>query len=125
MARQVIIRSKDQYWHDYILEGITKKLPHERIKQNLLDAFQKEMFGQLVIHCNVGDVADVPDLSKRTIFATNLFKQTKNKWDSLCKMCSQYVETMHLITPSDIEEILNVEDRAENTHNNEENRKGS
>lgn len=112
--RQIIIRTKQQYWKDYILEGLSKNLPTERIRQNLLDAFRKEIFDQIMMHCDATNPQGISDDTA----VINICKQAENKWRSLCKMCSQYIETRSMIKPNDIREV--VLERAKNMHDNEE-----
>lgn len=115
MGRQVIIRSKEQYWRDYILSGISKGLCHATIKEQLLEAFRKEIFGQITLRMNTDDLNKVPETLKNKKTIENIAKQSQNKWISLCIMCAGYKETKGLIMPSDIETI-SVEDFQREKH---------
>ena len=107
--RQVIVRTKEQYWKDYILEGLSKKLSKEMIKQQLLDAFRKEIFGLITMRAKVDNFADIQETPENKKMIENVSKQAQNKWISLCIMCAHFEETKGLIMPSDIEKISEEE----------------
>ena len=120
MGRQVIIRTKEQFWKDYVLEGISKKLSKEQIKANLLNAFRGELFGQITMASPEG-LINADDQTKRKV--SNIIKQSGNKWKSLCMECNKYRETRGMIKPSDVLEIeigIDGENSVKNTHDNEE-----
>ena len=118
MTSKVIIRSKDEYWRSYIIKGLAEKLSKEQIKRNLLDAFSKEIFGQITLRTKTDDWSSVPETPEAKKAVENIAKQAQNKWISLCIMCARYKETHGLILPSDIETI--TDERGKNTDVNEE-----
>ena len=117
MGRQVVVRTKRNYWHDYILQGLSKNLSREQIRNNLLDAFRKEIFDQISMFVEPANLQGAdPGVQKRV---ANIIRQTSNKWKSLCKMCNEYRETFNMIKPSDILEI-EIDTSVKNTDINEE-----
>lgn len=117
MIRHVVIRSKDEYWRGYIVKGLAEKKSKEQIKQNLLDAFRKEIFDQIAMKTKTEDFDKVPETPEMKKAVENIAKQAQNKWISLCIQCARYKETHGLILPSDIESI--TDNRAKNTVVNE------
>ena len=105
MSRQVIVRSKEQYWKDYILTGLSNKLSKEMIRQQLLDAFEKEIFGLIALRTNTDDWRNLPETPKNKATIVNIMKQAQNKWVSLCIEAARYKETKGIILPSDLEKI--------------------
>ena len=112
MITKVIIRSKEEYWRSYILHGLADKLSKEQIKNNLLDAFRKEIFGQITMRMKVEDWSNVPKTPEAVKMVENIAKQAQNKWISLCIMCARFKETHGIILPSDIETITDQDMQA-------------
>ena len=121
MANTIIIRTKQDYWHDFVLTGLDKRLTKDQIKTNILDAFRKEIFDQVSLFIEPANLQGAdPAVQKRV---QNIVKQAGNKLYSLCKLCNKYKETYGMIKPSDILSIeidLNNKDSAKNTLDNEE-----
>ena len=113
MGKQVIVRSKEQYWRDYILTGLANHLGKETIKNQLLDAFRREMFDLIAIRTNIEDIDKVPETLRNKKTVENIARQARNKWVSLCIMCARFKETHGIILPSDIEAISAEAEKAE------------
>lgn len=105
VANRLVVRTKEQYWNDYIIRGLSRKQSKQMIRSSILDAFQKEIFGLICMRCKVGDWKDIEETPENKRIVENATKQAQNKWISLCIMCAQYKETRDLIKPNDIMEI--------------------
>ena len=95
MNEMIQIRSVKQYFNDFIVEEL-KGLKKVRevdlipVKQKILDAFKKEIFGQIVF--KLGDDAknmSKDDLAKLDV-VNNILVQSFRKWRRLCILCGEY-----------------------------------
>ena len=95
MSEMVQIRSVKQYFNDFIVKGLEGKtkvveLDLIPIKAAILDAFRKEIFGQIVF--KLGD--DVKTMTKDDLakvgYVSNILTQSFRKWKRLCILCSEY-----------------------------------
>ena len=95
MNEMVQIRSVKQYFNDYVVKGLEGKEKVNQvdlipIKNAILDAFRKEIFGQIVF--KLGDEAKTmtkDDLAKLD-YVSNILTQSFRKWRRLCILCSEY-----------------------------------
>lgn len=95
MNEMIQIRSVKQYFNDFIVEEL-KGLKKVRevdlipVKQKILDAFKKEIFGQIIF--KLGDDAKTmskDDLAKLDV-VNNILVQSFRKWRRLCILCGEY-----------------------------------
>lgn len=95
MNEMIQIRSVKQYFNDFIVEEL-KGLKKVRevdlipVKQKILDAFKKEIFGQIVF--KLGDNAknmSKDDLAKLDV-VNDILVQSFRKWRRLCILCGEY-----------------------------------
>ena len=119
MQEMVRVRSADEYFQIYGLEGIGKKgLDRILVRQQLIDAFHKEMFG-LVAMRTKKSLEDIPAEGdpEALRIARNVIKDTTKKWIKLVGMFEKYKETSGLLKPDDI--ALEIDDlRAKNMTDN-------
>ena len=107
MSEQMIpIRSVKGYFKEFGIEALGKKhADKDLVKQQIIDAFQKEIFGQLTAKFHdpallAKDISEVDPETKRQV--DNILHNSVRKWMRLCTLFSQYKETFDLIMPSDL-----------------------
>lgn len=123
----VPIRSVKGYLKEFAIEAIGKqKADPNLVKQQILDAFHKEIFGQLTMKFGdpellAKDIQNVDPETKRQV--DNILSNSVRKWKRLCIEFAKYKETYNLIFPSDLmttlEEIVGAQ-TGENEIVNEE-----
>lgn len=102
----VPIRSVKGYFKEFGIEAIGKKHADPKlVKEQILDAFQKEIFGQLVmkfgdVEMLARDINTVDPETKQQV--DNILRNSTRKWMRLCQVFAQYRETFNLIMPSDL-----------------------
>lgn len=113
MSEQMVtVRSVKGYFKEFGIEAIgKKKADPDLVKQQILDAFQKEIFGQLAMKFGdpamlSKDISAVDPETKRQI--DNILSNSVRKWRRLCMVFAQYRETHDLIMPSDL--MVSLED---------------
>ena len=109
----VPIRSVKQFILDFGVNGIGKGLSKELVREQIMDAFQKEIFGQLTMKFGdpellAKDISDVDPETKRKV--DNILSNSVRKWKRLCMEFSKYRDTYDLIMPGDL--MLTLEDIA-------------
>lgn len=107
MAEVMIpVRSVKGYIKEFGIEAIGKKHANPKlVKEQILDAFQKEIFGQLTM--KFGEPAllacaadDVDPETKRQV--DNILRNSTRKWKRLCVEFSKYRETYNLLQVDDL-----------------------
>lgn len=113
MAEQMVpIRSVKGYIKEFAIEAIGKKhADPDLVKQQILDAFHKEIFGQLTMKFGdpellAIDVSAVDPETKRQV--DNILSNSVRKWKRLCIEFAKYKETYNLLMPSDL--MVTLED---------------
>lgn len=113
MAESMVpIRSVKGYLKEFAIEAIGKKhADPDLVKKQILDAFQKEIFGQLTMKFNdpellAVDVSSVDPETKRQV--DNILSNSVRKWKRLCIEFAKYKETYNLLQPSDL--MVTIED---------------
>lgn len=106
MANEFVpIRSVKQYIKEFGVEGIAKGANKELVRKQLLDAFQKEIFGQIVMRYHDPALLSRPyeyiDEETR-IGIRHILENTNRKWKRLCMEFAKYKETHSLILPDDL-----------------------
>lgn len=110
--QMVTIRSVKGYFKEFGIEAIGKKhADPDLVKQQLIDAFQKEIFGQLTMKFGdpellAKDISEVDPETKRQV--DNILSNSVRKWKRLCIEFAKYKETFNLIMPSDL--MVTLED---------------
>lgn len=106
------IRSVKGYFQEFGVEAIgKKKMDRDLVRNQIIDSFKKEIFGQFMIH--LGDpqllAKDVSEMDEKTkTKANNILSNSIRKWKRLCIVFQQYRETANLIMPGDL--MLDLED---------------
>lgn len=105
MIEMVPVRSVKQYWNEYIVKGIKSGAKLNVIKQQLLDAFQKEVFGQIVFKLGPETAQmELDELAEREGIQ-NILHNSFRKWRRLCILCSDH-GIRNLIQLEDLKDIL-------------------
>lgn len=95
MSDMVQIRSVKQYFNDFLVEGLknNKNISESdvlMIKRQILDAFRKEIFGQIVFKLG----REISDMSMDDLAnlepVQNILKNSFRKWRRLCIICSEH-----------------------------------
>jgi hypothetical protein len=108
----VAILTVNGYMQKYAIDGIGKGADREMIREQLLDAFRKEIFDTAMIMVNPMVFAnDYEVTEKDRLKLDNIIKNANNKWKSLCKEFSKYKETCNLIYEDDL--MKHLDDRNE------------
>ena len=107
MAEEMVaVRSVKCYLKEFGIEAIGKKHADPKlVKQQILDAFHKEIFGQLAMKFGdpellAFDIEAVDPETKRQV--DNILSNSVRKWKRLCVEFSKYRETYNLLQPSDL-----------------------
>lgn len=113
MAEQIVpIRSVKAYIKEFGIEAIGKRhADPDLVKQQILDAFHKEIFGQLTMKFGdpellAFDIEAVDLETKRQV--DNILSNSVRKWKRLCIEFAKYKETYNLLQPSDL--MVTLED---------------
>lgn len=105
-AQMVPIRSVKSYIKDFGIEGLQKGAEPKFIKQQLLDSFQKEIFGQIMFRYNDVDILsklDDPDISDSTRQGIrNILDNANRKWRRLCIEFPRFPGAYNLIQPDEL-----------------------
>lgn len=100
------IRSKYELWNDFIVPGMENRTDREVIRAQLKEAVRKEVFDQMCWRMKVTDLNDAPHTPENEQIAASIAKETKKKWAALIRMCDERLQTMHLISESDLENLF-------------------
>lgn len=98
------IRSAKDYFEEYGREALYKqKADKKLVKQQLIDAFHKEIFGLVAMRAKkrFDDIPMEGDPEALRI-ASNVIKDETKKWKKLCDMLNYYAETSGCIQYSDL-----------------------
>ena len=125
MSDMVQIRSVKQYFNDYIVAPLKDKqsvneLDLIQVKNQILDALRKEIFGQIVFKLGPEvKTMSRDDLAKLDV-VNNILVQTARKWRRICILCSEHglgnyfqLEDLRKVldeTEADPEEVVIPED---------------
>lgn len=94
MNEMVQVPSVKQYFNTYIVEGLKGKNKIQevdllKIKTQVLDAFRKELFGQIVFKLGPEAATMSRDELAKVDKVHNILVQTFRKWKRLCILCSE------------------------------------
>lgn len=110
MAETMVpVRSVKQYFKEFGVNGIGKGADRTEIHDAILDAFKKEVFGQITLRYHDAEILSKPEetIDEATrIGVRNILDQENRKWKRLCTEFSKYKETFSLIAPSELMESL-------------------
>ena len=95
MTEMVQIRNVKQYFNDFVVKGLEGKEKVNQvdlipIKNAILDAFRKEIFGQIIFKLGPEAATMSKDEMANIDFVNNILVQTFRKWRRLCILCSEY-----------------------------------
>lgn len=121
MSEQIIIRSVKQYFNEFIYENrsvMNNPLDRARIKLQLLDAFRKEVFEQIVLKLGPEAASISRDELANIEFVHNILTNAFRKWRRLCMLATD-AGLVNWLSLDDLKQILE-EDKAEDAHIAEE-----
>lgn len=117
MNQMIQIRSVKQYFNEFIYENrddLQQALRRAQIKMQLLDAFRKEIFGQITMKLG----QDATNISREELanldFVSNILTNGFRKWRRLCILCSE-AGLGNWLSLEDLRQILE-EDEAPDGH---------
>jgi hypothetical protein len=96
MAEMVTVRSVKNYFNEFIVKpakdhGIKwLSQNYELVKKQILDAFRKEIFGQVVFKLGPKAAIISKDELAQMDGIQNILQQSFRKWRRLCILCSEY-----------------------------------
>jgi len=121
MSEQIIIRSVKQYFNEFIYENrsvMNNPLDRARIKLQLLDAFRKEVFEQIILKLGPEAASISRDELAGIEFVSNILTNAFRKWRRLCMLATD-AGLVNWLSLDDLKQILE-EDKAEDAHIAEE-----
>ena len=110
MNDMVPIRSVKQYIREFVVDGgLAKGASQKMVREQLLDAFQKEIFGQLTLKFRDPLLLSRPNetVTDETRTAVrNILHNANRKWQRLCAEFSRSRAIYSLIQPGDLMERM-------------------
>ena len=116
MAQQMLpIRSVKQYFNEFIAEPANQNggvvwlnKNRDQIRANILEAFRKELFGQVVFKLGPEAASMSRDQLASMDGIQNILEQTFRKWRRLCILCSEF--GVSFISLEDLRDALTEEE---------------
>ena len=105
MTEMTIIRSKYQLWNEFIVEGFKNGLKTEQIRENLIEAVRREVFGQMMNQMRVEDLMSARPTEKNMRIVKNISINTRKKWEALMEMCNSQLQTLNLVRMEDLQKV--------------------
>lgn len=107
MATEIVpIRSIQQYLREFGYEAIVKNhADRGLVKEQIIDAFQKEIFGQIVFKYKDAALLSRPDeqIDEKTREGVrHILSNAKWKWKRVCAEFNKYRETKDLISEDEL-----------------------
>lgn len=95
MSDMVQIRSVKQYINDFIVEGLKdianpSEIDLIRIKRQMIDAFRREIFGQIAFKIGPEAATMSRDDMAKIDAVNNILVQSFRKWRRICIICSEH-----------------------------------
>lgn len=118
--RIITVRSWKEMWNDYIYEGYKKGLKNPEIRKNLIEAFRKEIFDQIMDKANVRDIEEIEQTMANSDMVRNIFRNSYNKWKRLVAECRKSFKTATLIRENDLTLFDKKEDDEEEYEDEED-----
>ena len=103
MTEQVCIRSIRDYFQEFGVHGIGKGANAQLVKQQIMDAFRKEIFDQIAFKLNVADISEVKPTASNQKTVENIMRNSYKKWLGLIREFNKYRETCNLLFPGDLQ----------------------
>lgn len=112
MSEMVQIRSVKQYFKYFIVEranDLGDPMKRVQIKLQLLDAFRKEMFEQIVFRYGADVLKKSRDEMASMAEIQNILVQTFRRWKRLCILCND-AGLVNWLMMDDLKKILEEDD---------------
>ena len=119
MATEIVpIRSIQQYLREFGYEAIVKNhADRGLVKEQIIDAFQKEIFGQIVFKYKDAALLSRPDeqIDEKTREGVrHILSSAKWKWKRVCAEFNKYRETKDLISEDELllrlQDVVNIQE---------------
>lgn len=107
------IRSKEQLWSQYVVEGLKAGQNKDTIRANLVEVIRKEVFDQMMGRMKVDDLRAAPQTESNMRIVESISTNTRKKVVALAKMCDRYKETSGIISSDFLQLIFPEEEEEE------------
>lgn len=127
MAEMVTVRSVKNYFNEFIVAPVQKmgvewlSRNYLMVKEQLIEAFRKEIFGQIIFKLGPQAATVSPEELTSTEEIRNILQQAFRKWRRLCMLCGDL--GIHFLGVEDLEKVMeerNVEPVSEETPQTED-----
>lgn len=105
MEDKLVMRSNAQIFEDIVVTGLKEHASREDMRLALIDAFRKEIFGQMMFRMKVDDLRDAPKTPKNEEIVTKITLQAMKKWRGMVKECNKWTQTVNMISEDDLDHI--------------------
>lgn len=95
------VRRVADYLEEFGNNGVGKGVPVETVRQQVLDAFRKEIFDQITSKLRIGDISEAKKTPENEKYVDNLMKNTYRKFLSVIREFNRYRETRGMLKPED------------------------
>lgn len=102
MSDMIRIRSIADYLQEFGNDGVGKGVPVAQVKEQILDAFRKEMFDQICWKTKVEHWQDAEPTPENEKIVQNIFRQTYKKYLGVVNAFNRYAETYNMLKPDDL-----------------------
>lgn len=102
MSEMIRIRSIADYLEEFGNNGVGKGIPVAQVKEQILDAFRKEMFDQICWKTKVANWQDAQQTAENERIVQNIFRQTYKKYLGVINAFNRYAETYNMLKPDDL-----------------------
>lgn len=115
MAEMVTVRSVKNYFNEFIAAPVQKggvewlRHNHLMVKEQLIEAFRKEIFGQIVFKLGPQAATISPDELTNREEIRNILQQAFRKWRRLCMLCGDM--GLHFLGVEDLEKVMEERER--------------
>ena len=103
MSEMIRIRSIKEYFQEFAVDGIGKGQPVDLVKEQILDAFRKEIFDQIMWKLKVDDISKAEETPENHTIVENIMKNSYKKWLGVIKLFNRYRETLNILKPEDLQ----------------------
>lgn len=101
------IRTITEYLQEFGNDGIGKGVPVATVKEQILDAFRKEIFDQITWKLKISDIQEVKETPENRKIVENIMKNTYKKFIGVIKAFNRFRETLNMLRPEDLQILQN------------------
>lgn len=103
MSEMIRIRRIQDYLEEFGNNGIGKGVPVSIVKEQILDAFRKEIFEQITWKLKIHDISEAQQTHENRKIVENIMKNTYKKWLGVIREFNKYRETLNMLKPEDLQ----------------------